>query len=80
MTNSHVLCSSSFDFVYLCGKLSKVKESIQRKKEQNKLLKKMHIINCAENIMLRDGFHKLNMDAVAKEAKIAKNLKIVPKK
>ncbi|MEM1320305.1 MAG: TetR/AcrR family transcriptional regulator [Bacteroidota bacterium] len=49
-----------------------MKPSTQRKKEQAKQLKRLHILDCAENIMTREGLNGLSMDALAKEAEIAK--------
>lgn len=49
-----------------------MKETTLRKKEQARKLKQLHIIDCAENLMLKKGINKLSMDALAKAAKIAK--------
>lgn len=45
---------------------------MHRKNEEVREQKRKHILNCAEQIILRDGLADMSMNAVAKEASIAK--------
>ena len=44
----------------------------RRRKEREKKMRRLHILDCAESIMIKKGLNGLSMDAVAKEAEVAK--------
>jgi AcrR family transcriptional regulator len=44
----------------------------QRRREREKAQRREHILDCAEDLVIRDGLDGLSIDAVAKEAELAK--------
>ena len=48
------------------------KSTTKARREREKLIRKRHILDCAEAVMEREGIFGLSMDAVAKEAELAK--------
>ncbi|MEL6863474.1 MAG: TetR/AcrR family transcriptional regulator [Bacteroidota bacterium] len=49
-----------------------MKSGTKTRREREKLMRKLHIIDCAETVIRREGLFGLSMDAVAKEAELAK--------